>query len=98
VQYEWDPAKNRTNLAKHGIDFADAVVIFDGPVLETVDKRRNYGEERIAAIGVANDLELFVVYTMRDRNRRLISARRASRDERERYRQAISRSRREGQN
>jgi uncharacterized protein len=98
VQYEWDPAKNAANLAKHGIDFADAMVIFDGPVLETVDKRRNYGEERIAAIGVANDLELFVVYTMRGRNRRLISARRASRYERERYRQAISRSRREGQN
>ena len=96
MEYEWDPAKNTANLAKNGIDFADAVVIFDGPVLETVDKRRNYGEERIAAIGVANDLELFVVYTIRGRNRRLISARRASRYERARYRQAISRSRREG--
>jgi uncharacterized protein len=69
LQVEWDLAKNEANLVKHGIDFADAVVIFDGPVLEKVDKRRNYGEERIAAVGVANELELFVVYTMRGRNR-----------------------------
>ena len=98
MQYERGPAKNAANLAKHGVDFADAVVIFDGPILETVDKRRNYGEERIAAIGVANDVELFMVYTMRGRNRRLISACRASRYERARYRQAIRRNRREGQN
>jgi len=97
VQYEWDPAKNAANLAKHGIDFADAVVIFEGPVLEKIDMRRDYGEERIAAVGVASELELFVVYTMRGRNRRLISARRASRDERERYRQALTRRRQKGQ-
>jgi uncharacterized DUF497 family protein len=57
------------NLSKHGIDFADAIAIFDGPTLETVDRRRDYEEERIAAIGMANGIELFVVYTMRDRNR-----------------------------
>ena len=96
MQYEWDPAKNAANLTKHGIDFADAVVIFDGPVLEKIDKRTDYGEERIAAVGVANELELFVVYTMRGGNRRLISALRASRDERERYRQALTRRREEG--
>jgi uncharacterized protein len=83
LQVEWDLAKNEANLVKHGIDFADAVVIFDGPVLEKVDKRRNYGEERIAAVRVANELELFVVYTMRGRNRRLISAQRANRVMRE---------------
>ena len=49
MKYEWDGAKNAANLAKHGIDFEAAVTIFEGPVLETIDKRRNYGEERIAA-------------------------------------------------
>jgi uncharacterized protein len=61
VNYEWDAAKNAANLTKHRIDFADAVAIFDGPVLENPDRRRNYGEERIAAVGIAHGLELFVV-------------------------------------
>jgi uncharacterized DUF497 family protein len=65
VEYEWDTAKNKANLAKHGIDFEDAIAIFNGPVLETVDRRRDYGEERFAAIGLAKGLTLFVVYTMR---------------------------------
>jgi len=39
--FEWDAAKNAANMAKHGIDFDDAVRIFDGPVLEKVDQRRN---------------------------------------------------------
>jgi uncharacterized DUF497 family protein len=86
VKYEWDAA----NLTKHGIDFEDAIAIFDGPVLEKVDKRIDYGEERFAAVGIAHGLELFVVYTWRGRNRRLISARRASRDERKPYYQAVT--------
>jgi len=95
--YEWNEAKNAENLAKHGIDFADAVLIFDGPVVETVDRRRDYGEERVTAIGVVNGLEVFVVYTPRRNNRRLISARRASRSERKNYYQALGRRRKEGQ-
>ncbi|MBV8774242.1 MAG: BrnT family toxin, partial [Deltaproteobacteria bacterium] len=54
MSYEWAAAKNRENLAKHEIDFADAVLIFDGAVVEAPDQRRDYGEERITAIGVAN--------------------------------------------
>jgi len=34
---EWDAAKNAANLAKHGIDLADAIRIFDGPVLQKAD-------------------------------------------------------------
>jgi uncharacterized protein len=60
-------------------------------VLETPDDRRDYGEERITALGIAQGFELFVVYTMRSRNRRIISARRASRHERETYYQAVAR-------
>lgn len=85
------PAKNAANLAKHGIGFRDAVRIFEGPVLEKIDSRRHYGEERVAAIGVAMGLELYVVYTKRADKRRIISARRANRDEREAYRRACAR-------
>jgi uncharacterized protein len=79
LSYEWDAAKNTENLTKHEIDFADAVLIFDRPVVEAPDRRKDYGEERITAIGIANGVELFVVYTPRRNNRRIISARRASR-------------------
>jgi uncharacterized DUF497 family protein len=85
-------------MAKHGIDFDDAVRIFEGPVLEKVDQRRNYGEERIATVGVANGLDLFVVYTVRKGNRRIISARRANRHEREAYRRAQAGEGQDGQN
>lgn len=91
MEFEWDPAKNAANIAKHGVSFADAKVIFDGLVLETVDDRRDYGETRIAVLGYLADTLLYVVYTMRGGNRRLISARRANRDERQAYRQAIGR-------
>ncbi len=90
MPFEWDAAKNTANLAKHGIDFQDAVPIFDGPVLEKIDRRRDYGEERIAAVGVAMGLALYVVYTVRGDKRRIIPARRANRHERQAYRLACA--------
>jgi uncharacterized protein len=88
MDFEWHEAKNAANITKHGIDFADAIRIFDGPVLENPDIRRNYGERRIIAFGVFDDREVVVVYTMRRGRRRIISARRAHRSEREAYRKA----------
>jgi uncharacterized DUF497 family protein len=86
--FEWDAGKNAANLAKHGIDFEDAIGIFDGPILERPDERRDYGEHRIIAFGVVEDRELAVVYTVRGTHRRIISARRAHRHERKEYRDA----------
>jgi uncharacterized DUF497 family protein len=86
LTFEWDPDKHQANLAKHGIDFRDAVRIFEAPVLEKVDARHEYGETRIVSFGLLDDVELTVVYTMRGRTRRIISARRARGSEREAYR------------
>jgi uncharacterized protein len=86
--FEWDAAKNAANLEKHGIDFEDAIGIFDGPVLERTDDRRDYGDQRIVAFGVVEDRELAVVYTIRGTHRRIISARRADRNELKEYRDA----------
>jgi len=88
MAFEWDVAKNAANIAKHGIDFEDAVGIFDGLVLEKADARRDYGEARMVAFGVVDDRELAVVYTMRGEYRRIISARRAHSRERKAYREA----------
>lgn len=91
ITYEWDEAKNTANLAKHGIDFSRAIRIFDGEVLEDADRRRNYGEVRIVALGVVDSMELTVVYTKRGEARRIISARRAHKHERRTYRQIYPR-------
>ena len=87
--FEWDEAKRSTNLARHGIDFVDAVRIFDGPILERTDDRFDYGETRIAAIGVVDGHEITVYFTVRGTTIRIISARKATRDERQAYDQAI---------
>ena len=55
--FQWDPAKNAAN-AKHAVSFQDAIRIFEGPVLEMRDFRRDYGEEPIIAIGMPEDLAL----------------------------------------
>ncbi|HZO53453.1 MAG TPA: BrnT family toxin [Bryobacteraceae bacterium] len=63
MDFVWDRRKNRANLSRHGIDFEDAIRIFDGPTLEKVDDRFDYGEIRVYAIAVVNGLEITVIYT-----------------------------------
>lgn len=63
-----------------GFDFA--ALVFEGPTLEAVDDRRDYGEVRVQAIGEVDGLVLAVVYTDRDTGRRIVSARLASKKER----------------
>ena len=88
MTFEWDGAKNAANIAKHGIDFDDAIRLFEGQVVESIDGRHDDGEARIIAFGVVDDCELAVVYTMRGGHRRIISARRAHSRERKPYRAA----------
>ena len=84
--YEWDEAKREANLVKHGVDFMDALEVFADPLrVERVNRRREYAEERREVLGMVRDQMLFVVYTLRGEVRRLISARRASRNERRAY-------------
>ncbi|MBF0562730.1 MAG: BrnT family toxin [Alphaproteobacteria bacterium] len=87
MDYEWDDAKAAANRAKHGIDFLDAIgALIDPRRLEEVDDSMAYGEERIRTIGMTKGNVLFVVTTMRgDDLCRIISARRATRHEQDRY-------------
>jgi uncharacterized DUF497 family protein len=94
VRFEWDEAKSDTNLKERGFDFAFATLIFESATVEVEDRRRDYGERRVVAIGVADGLHLTVVYTDREAQtgsvmRRIISARRSSRHERKIYEKAI---------
>lgn len=88
--FEWDEAKNQSNIAKHGISFERAQRIFEGPVLSEVDDSLDYGEERVVSLGMVDGIVcLVVVHTDRDDHIRLISARRANRMERNRYEQSL---------
>lgn len=49
--YEWGVAKNRTNFAKHGLDFADAEQGLTRPCVTFVDDRFDCGEERLIILG-----------------------------------------------
>lgn len=90
MNFIYDVGKDKINIAKHGIDFGTAAMVFFDPFrIETYDTRENYGEDRWATIGMANSRVLYVVYTVRDGDViRLISARKANETERRKYRQA----------
>jgi uncharacterized DUF497 family protein len=78
--------KNAANIKNHGIDFLDAALIFENPMIEAIDDRADYGEVRHIAIWLSCDMVLHVVYTWRDENVvRIISARRANRRDAEKY-------------
>jgi uncharacterized DUF497 family protein len=86
MRYTWTESKNRQNASLHGLAFEDAVRIFNGPTVEQADDRFDYGERRIYAIGLVNDLELTVIYSDRGYDeRRIISAWRSEPHERRRY-------------
>lgn len=85
MPFEWDENKRLSNIEKHGIDFADAVKIFDAFAVTRQDTRADYGEERYVAVGLLDGREITVIYTPREDNRRIISARRARVEERKVY-------------
>ena len=86
MQYVWDPAKNRANIAKHGIDFADAVAVFEDDLALTSPDSESRGELRFVILGVDGfGRHLVVVFTERGGFIRIISARLATSRERKSY-------------
>jgi len=86
VEFEWDESKNSSNIEKHGVDFVQSKEVFsDENKLEISDNRKDYGEQRMKIIGKSIDLVLSVIYTMRGSVIRIISARAASKKERDAY-------------
>jgi uncharacterized DUF497 family protein len=87
LRFIWDENKSRENLKKHGIDFNTAMFVFKDPNhVKIFDKIHSINEDRWNVIGVVNDVVLFVVETEITGNIiRIISARKANRNEREKY-------------
>ena len=97
MRFAWDAQKSDRNLRDRGFDFEFATQIFERQTLERTDSRRDYGERRVIALGVAQDVSLTVVYTDRAEtggvvSRRIISARKSDRREREAYTKATSKT------
>jgi uncharacterized DUF497 family protein len=81
MDVEQDPEKDAINLAKHGVPLALGVIILENSIGEVVDDRRDYGETRINAFGLVEGRLFVCTYTMRGKVHRLISVRKASRQE-----------------
>ncbi|MEY3233695.1 MAG: hypothetical protein RL230_966 [Pseudomonadota bacterium] len=91
MEFERDDEKNNANILKHGVDFEDAMLIFETFVLSAEDRRHDYGERRVRSIGVIDDDCFVVVDTQRGSLVGLISAGKVRTDERELYRAYVCR-------
>lgn len=85
LDFEWDDAKRAANLEKHGIDFRDAVELFDGRPIYTYASRRT-GEDRFVSVGFIGNRLIACVWLWRDGVMRIISMRRARDGEKSAYR------------
>ncbi len=87
LQFEWDPVKARTNVAKHGVTFDEASTVFQDPLSVTIpDPLHSEDEQRFVLIGYSHRRRLLVVvHSDRGDQIRLISARAATRKERTRH-------------
>ena len=88
MEFEWDEAKRLRTIARRGIDFLDAALLFDGRELLTVPSPRA-GEERWLSVGALEGRLVAVVWTWRGDRLRIVTARRARDEEKRRYRAAF---------
>ena len=92
MRFVWDEVKRQANFRKHGLDFAEAAGMFDGPMLVQLDTRKAYGEDRWIGIGAANNRILVVVYVEDDDTDtvRIISLRKALSHERKGFQEYLT--------
>ena len=84
--FEWDDQKAALNLRQHRVSFEQALVACRDPfAVEWLDTSEDYGEERWSLLGLYGREVLYVAYTERGDNVRIISARRAEKNEQDRY-------------
>jgi uncharacterized DUF497 family protein len=88
--FEWDEAKNRANVRKHGLDFADAEEMFRGLLVVDSDTREDYGEKRWIGIGSIRGRIAYLVFAeLGPHTVRIVSLRKATSREHKQYEKAI---------
>ena len=90
MKFKWDENKNNLNINKHGIDFSDLKTVFEGYTFTFEDTRFDYGEERFITFGLLNGRVVVIVHAEDEENIRIISARKATKNEQKMYIEGIS--------
>ena len=85
MKLDYDPDKRNKTLAERGLDFAEAIRIFEGRHFTAEDLREEYNEQRFITVGKLDDRILVLVWTPRDNTRRSISMRKANEREQTHY-------------
>ena len=84
MRLTYDQAKREKTFAERGLDFEDALNVFEGTTVEMEDKRQNYGELRIICFGMLEGRMVVVGYTPRGAVRHVFSMRKANEREQNR--------------
>jgi uncharacterized DUF497 family protein len=85
MNFTWNDAKRQANLKKHGLDFADASLVFAGHTLTRPDTRFPYDEARFSTVGLLGVEVVVIAHTETEDTIQVISMRKAERHEREYY-------------
>jgi uncharacterized protein len=83
VRFTWSEAKRKSNLRDHALDFRDVPKVFEGVTLTFEDDRFDYGEQRYVTLGLLHGLPVSVVHTETASRIRIISFRKATKNEQE---------------
>lgn len=78
MRISYDPKKRQRTLDERGLDFEDAVTVFEGLTFEVEDTRRDYGEKRVICFGHLADRLVVIGYTKRGTTRHIFSMRKAN--------------------
>ena len=90
MKFEWDETKRLLNIQRHQIDFVGIEEVFQGLTVTIIDDRFDYGEERFVTFGLLNSVVLVIVHTETTKKIRIISVRKAMKNEEIEYYEAIA--------
>lgn len=85
MEFDWDEAKRKANLRDHGIDFVGIEAVFEDETVTILDDRFDYGEQRYVTFGILEGRVVAIAHTETDELIRIISARKATRNEEKSY-------------
>jgi hypothetical protein len=85
MKFEWDEAKRKSNIKKHGFDFVDAEKVFNGATFTINDDRFDYGKNRYITLGMLEGIVDVITHSEEDELIRIISIRKATKNEQKIY-------------
>jgi len=85
MRFKWDELKRRSNIRRHGIDFTSVEEVFANETITFLDDRFDYGETRFLTFGLLHGEVVVIAHTEKAKMIRVISVRKAEKDEEETY-------------